>query len=248
MKVIKRLFMLFIVLFVTSLSVDVFALNDKDIYYTNDYYVSFTKEEYDFVSKFYFDGYQKLMNQEQYNYMIDNNLMEGEIKIQELADEDVLLPRADTSYTTGTKKIKLSSSCGTTCNMTITVTWMKSANVRSYDLVGAYSPTSGSLKFVNSLIYYDGTSTQYKEYRQDSHGVSATMKLPSSGENIVIMMDFKANKGTLVHAGYQHAKKSISLTNSRKYSFLGSGYGGVFLFDDSVSSYYDAMGGVKMTL
>lgn len=248
MKVIKKLFILVIALLIITLNENAKALENNEIYYTNDHYVSFTKEEYEFVSRFYFDGYQDYMNQEQYNYMIDNDLMNGEIEIKEIYDDTGILPLADVSYATGSKKIKLSSSCTTNCNMTITVTWLKSPNIRSYDLVGAYSPTSGNLKFVNSLIYYDGTSTQYKEYRQESHGVSATMKLPSSGEGIVILTDFKANKGTRVYASYQHAKKTITLTNSRKYSFNSGGYGHVFLFDESLNDYYDAMSGVQMDL
>lgn len=239
--------MVIITLFIVVLSVNTYALDNEEIYYTNDHYVSFTKEEYDFVSKFYFDGYQKFMNQEDYNYIIENDLLNSNIQIEEYSDEG-LMTLADVSYATGSKKIQLASACGTTCSMAITLRWLKSPNVRSYDLIGAYSPTSGSLKFSNSRILYDETSTQYKEYRQESHGVSATMKLPASGEDIIIIMEFKANSGTRVYASYQHAKKTISLANSRKYSFLGSGYGGVFRFDESVSSYYDAMGGVILNL
>lgn len=248
MKLMNKTFILIVALFVTLFSTNVSALDINEFYYTNSYGVSFTKEEYDFVSMFYFDGYQKVMNQEQYNYMIDNNLMGGDIQIKEFSDEDSLLSRANVSYATGAKKIQLSSSCTTTCKMAITLNWTKSPNVRSYDLIGAYSPTSNSLKFNASVIYYDGEVKQYTESNQESHGVSATMKLPSSGENIKIVMDFKANKGTTVYASYQHAKKTITLANSRKYSFNSGGYGHVFLFDESVSDYYDAMGGVSMTL
>ena len=248
MKVIKKLFVLVITLIIITFSGNVLAL-ENDVYYTNDHYVSFTKEEYDFVSKFYFDGYQKIMNQEQYKYMIDNDLMNGEIKVKEIIDNDGLLPMTDTYYATGSKKIKLSSSCGSSpCSMAISLTWLVSPKVRSYDLIGAYSPTSDNLKFGASVIYHTGGTKQYTESRKESHGVSATMKLPSSGEDIIIVMDFKANKGTTVYAAYQHAKKTISLANSRKYSFNSGGYGHVFLFDESVSDYYDAMGGVQMTI
>lgn len=246
MSVLKKVLMLAVMMNVISFANNAYALDIDDIYYTNSHEVSFTKEEYDFVSKFYFDGYQDYMTKEDYNYMIDNNMMNGTIEIKEFTEENI--SRADTSYATGSKKIQLSSACGTTCSMAITLTWLKSPNVRSYDLVGAYSPTSDSLKFNNSRVLYDGNTSQYTERRVDTHGVSATMKLPSSGESIIVIMEFKANKGTRVYAGYQHAKKTISLANSRKYSFLGSGYGGVFLFDESVSDYYDAMRGVQMTL
>lgn len=248
MKNIKKVFALVALLTIVSFNSNAMALENEEIYYTNVNNVSFSKEEYDFVSKFYFDGYQKLMTQEDYNYMIDNKLMDGDIRVVEIMDASNLNSRATDYYATGSKKLQLSSSCSSTCSMTITLTWLKSPNVRSYDLVGAYSPTSDNLKFSNSRIYYDGEVKQYTEYKQESHGVSATMKLPTSGEDIVIVMNFKANKNTIVYASYQHAKKSISLANSRKYSFLGSGYGGVFRFEESIVDYYDAMGGIKMTL
>lgn len=246
MKVIKKLFILVIVFVIALFSDKVMALGEDNIYYTNSYEVNFTKEEYDFVSKFYFDGYQKYMTQDDYKYMMDNDMMNGKIEIKEFTDENV--SRAETSYATGAKKLQLSSACSTTCSLAITLTWKGSPSIRSYDLVGAYSQTSGNLKFSNSRVLYDGTTAQYTERRVDNNGVSATMKLPSSGENIIVIMEFKANKGTTVYASYQHAKKTISLANSRKYSFNSGGYGNVFRFEESVKDYYDAMGGVKLTL
>lgn len=248
MKVIKKLFMVIVLLIVVLFGSNAKALENDEIFYTNEHDVSFTKEEYDFVSMFYFDGYQKLMTQEDYNYMIDNKLMDGEIKIAEVTDNDGIDILADTSHTTNSKKLKLSSSCEDTCYMTITLNWLVSPNTRSYDLVGAYSPTSNNLSFVGARMNYDGVVTQYIESKKESNGVSATMKLPTSGEGIRIVMNFYAKKGTTVYAGYQHAKKSISLANSRRYSFAASGYGGVFRFEESVLDYYDAMAGVKLTL
>ena len=245
----KKIFMMMALMLLMAFSSNVMALEEREVYYTNDNGVSLTKEEYDFVSKFYFDGYQKLMIKEDYDYIIDNKLMEGEIKTTIIEDYDEPYLRGDITHTTVSKQLRLSSSCPTSsCSMVLMLTWLKSPNVRSYDLIGAYSPTSGNLRFVNSVIYYDGDNAQYVEKRKESYGISATMKSPSSGEDIKIIMDFKATKGTLVHASYQHAKEPISLTNSRKYSFIGSGYGGVFRFEESVHDYYDAMSGIKTTI
>lgn len=249
MKAVNKKFIMIVTLLMVVFSNNVFASEDRDIYYTNEHYVSFTKEEYDFVSDFYYDGYQEYMNQEDYNYMIDSNMMNSEIQTVEYTDNDGLLPFADTSYATGSKRIKLSSACESSfCNMAITLNWLVSPKVRSYDLIGAYSPSSNSLSIVNSRVQYDGTSSQYVERREEKNGISATMKLPSSGEGIRVIMNFTANKGTTIFASYQHAAKTITLANSRKYSFLGSGYGGVFRFEESIKSYYDAMRGVEMTI
>ena len=43
-------------------------------------------------------------------------------------------------------------------------------------------------------------------------------------------------------------QKNTSIVNSKKYTIDKSGYGHVFLFDDSVKSIYDAMGGVNISL
>lgn len=248
MKLIKKLFIVIILLIVVLFSSNARAFENDEKYYTNSHNVSLTKEEYDFISMFYFDGYQKYMTQEDYNYIVDNKLMDGEIQIVEMIDNDEISPFANTSHTTNSKKLKLSSSCDSTCSMTITLNWLVSPNVRSYDLVGAYSITSNALTFTSSRILYDEVEKSYVENRKEANGISATMKLPTSGEDILIVMRFTAKKGTTVYAGYQHAKKSISLLNSRKYSFAASGYGGVFRFEESVLDYYDAMAGVKLTL
>lgn len=248
MKTFKKLFVLIVLLIIVSFSGNAMALDINEVYYTNDNDVSFTKEEYDFVSEFYFDGYQKMMTKEDYNYMIDNKLMDGEIKITEITDVNPSLAR-DVTHTTGSKKLKLASSCpSSTCNLTLTLTWLTSPNTRSYDLLGAYSPTKGSLVFNNAKIYYDEMVKTQVERKKEDYGIAATMQLPSSGEDIVMIMHFTGKKGSKVYASYQHAKRSISLANSRKYSFNAGGYGGVFLFDTSVRDYYDAMGGIKTTI
>ena len=49
----------------------------KEIYFTNDNGVSLTKEEYDFLTKMYWDGYQKMMTKEEYQRFDDNNIMDN---------------------------------------------------------------------------------------------------------------------------------------------------------------------------
>ena len=58
-------------------------------FYTNRYGVSFSEQEYSFISNFYFDGYQNFMSIDDYNDFIDSDIMNGEITIVEkkLIDE-----------------------------------------------------------------------------------------------------------------------------------------------------------------
>lgn len=244
----KKLFMLMGLLTVLSFTSNVMALDTDEVYYTNDNGVSLTEEEYNFISMYYFEGFQDIMDQDEYDYMIDNNLMDGEITITEVTDAETSLAR-DVTHTTASKKLKLSCTCSASpCSVTLTLTWLTSPNVRSYDLIGAYSPTKGSLVFNSSILYHSDGSSVRTEYNQESYGISATMKLPTDKEDIVIIMHFTANKNSTVYASYQHAKKTITLANSRKYSFNSGGYGGVFLFESGVKDYYDAMGGIKTTI
>lgn len=242
-----KIFMIGIAVLTLVFGYDVKA-ESSDIYYQNYYYVKFTKEEYDTISEFYYEGYQDYMNQEDYEEFINSGIVGSEIKSSITYDNSVMT-RASVSHTTANKSLKVTYSCpSTTCTMSAVVTWINSPKVRSYDLIGAYSPTKGSLKFVTADVTAGSTPKDYVEYKSENYGISATLQLPSSGSDVVVTSRFKAQKGSTVYVSYQHAKKSISLSNSRKYSFNAGGYGNVFLFESSVSSYYDAMGGVKVTL
>lgn len=242
-----KIFMIGIAVLTLVFGYDVRAENN-DIYYQNDYNVKFTKEEYDTISEFYYEGYQDYMNQEDYEEFINLGIVDSEIKTVITYDNSIMT-RASVSHTTANKSLKVTYSCpSTTCTMFAVATWINSPKVRSYDLIGAYSPTKNSLTFNGADVSNGSTFDEYVEKKQESYGISATVKLQSSGTAIRVAMDFKAKKGSTVYVSYQHAKKSISLANSRKYSFNAGGYGNVFLFNSSVSSCYDAMGGVKVSL
>jgi len=243
----NKIFMIGISVLTLMFGYDVKADNNK-IYYQNDYYVRFTKEEYDAISEFYYEGYQEYMNQEDYEEFIESGIIDSEIKTVVTYDNSPMT-RASVSHTTANKSLKVTYSCpSTTCTLSAVVTWINSPKVTSYDLIGAYSPTSGNLKMLSADVTGGVSFDNYIEKKVGNYGVSATLKLPSSGDNVRVSATMTAKKSTTVYVSYQHAKKSISLANSRKYSFNAGGYGGVFLFDSSVASYYDAMGGVKITL
>ena len=44
-------------------------------YYTNSNNVNFSKEEYEFISNFYFEGYQNYMTEEDYKEFKKSNIM-----------------------------------------------------------------------------------------------------------------------------------------------------------------------------
>lgn len=243
----NKLFLVLVVsLLITSLNVR--AAENESYYYQNNNNINFTREEYDFLSEFYYEGYQDGMTSDDYERFINSNILGNEIKRVTLYD-GLNSSRSSIQHTTENKKLVLTYVCSsTTCTMAAVNTWINSPKVRSYDLIGAYSPTKGSLKFSGAEVSNGSTFNKYTERRQEDYGISGTVKLQDTGSAVRVSMDFTAKKGSTVYVSYQHAKKTISLVNSRKYSFNANGYGGVFLFDSDVSSYYDAMGGVKVSL
>lgn len=235
------------VLLIYICTLNVWALESEDVYYANSNGVEFTKDEYDFISDFYFEGYQEYMTMDNYLRLKSDDIMSKEIN-KVVMDNDGIQLFGESSYQSASKKIVMSYACGTTCHVSTVVSWLTVANVRSYDLIGAYSPTSNALKFVDAYMTYSGNVVNYTENNISTNGISATIKLPSTDAKYNFVLDFTVSSGAKVYASYQHAKKSISLANSRKYTFSSSGYGGVFKFDSSVSDYYDGMGGVSATI
>lgn len=229
------------------LGVNVNALENEEVYYENGNGVKFTKNEYDFFSEFYYDGYQEYMTLANYQRMKDANVMTEQIKKVAFNDNGIQT-LTDVTYQSASKKLILSYVCSSRCYASFQASWLTVANVRSYDLIGVYSPTASALVAESADMAYSGNLVSPVERNNSTNGISATFKLPSTDAKYAFTLDFNVPKGTKVYASYQHAKKTISLANSRKYSYASSGYGGVFKFDSSVSSYYDGMGGVSATL
>lgn len=230
------------------LGVNVNALEDNEVYYENDNGVKFTKIEYDFVSEFYYEGYQDYMTLDNYLRLKDAGVMEEKVKKVVYNYNSGIQTLTNINYQSASKKLTLSYACTSRCYASLYVSWLTIANVRSYDLIGAYSPTANALVAEESSMIYSGRSYAATEKNNSKNGISSTFKLPSTDAKYAFTLDFNVPIGTKVYASYQHAKKTISLANSRKYTYASSGYGGVFRFDSSVSSYYDGMGGISATL
>ncbi|MCX4364393.1 MAG: hypothetical protein OSJ70_01280 [Bacilli bacterium] len=237
-----------VLLIVSFFSFSVKALENEEIYYENDNGVRFTKSEYDFVSEFYYDGYQKFMTVDNYQRLKEAGVMLEKVKKVVYNENNGIQTLTDVTYQSASKKLLLSYVCTSRCYASFQASWLTIANVRSYDLIGVYSPTANVLEAEGSSMAYSNSAFSPVEKNNTKNGISSTFKLPTTDAKYVFTLDFNVPKGTKVYASYQHAKKSISLANSRKYTYASSGYGGVFKFDSSVSSYYDGMGGVNTTL
>lgn len=232
----RKIYLLFVFLLSLSFTCNVEA--KELIYYINKYDVGFSKEEYDFISNFYFEGYQDYMDIEDYNDFKASNIMNGEIQIINYP----LINLQSEIYETQMKQLKVSSSCSTNC----IVIWKQNPKIRSYDLIGMFFKNTSLIKKQQTYLLYNNTKVTPTETLENQSGISATIKLPATSEMMAITQQITVKKGGTINVSYQHARKNISLANSRKYSFSGNGYGGVFDFNDSVQDYYDAMNGLTI--
>ncbi len=219
----------------------------EQIYYINGYGVEFKKDEYDFISKFYFDGYQDYITAIEYDEMITSNIMQGRIKIVS-SDDKKLVGRASNFYETSSKSIKISSSCSSVCYISIVAEWKKNPTIRSYDVIGTLLENVDLKSNPITTLYYSSGSVSSSSIKQLENGYGATIKLPSSGSNFKIIQSVTTSNIGVVRASYQHAKMASTLNKSQKFTISSDGYGGVFEFDKSVKDYYDAMNGVKLSL
>ncbi len=215
-------------------------------YFTNENGVSLTKEEYDFLTKMYWDGYQKIMTQDEYNKFKENDIINGEFDSKVVTVGDNNLTRG-TTHTTASKSLKVSKSCSSNCLVAVTLTWLGQPTIRSYDVMGSYLSSVTLQSNPNTRVSSSTSTTFPTDIKKSGNNFGVSFKLPS-GSNLIINQDFYASKGGRVYSSYQHAMSNTTLATSKSYTFSLVGYGGVFNFTGNARNVYDAMNGVDIDL
>lgn len=215
-------------------------------YFTNENGVSLTKEEYDFLTNMFWDGYQKIMTQDEYNDFKENDIMNREFNSKTIIDEDKPMTRG-TTHTTASKSIKISSACSSNCFISVVANWFGQPTIKSYDVMGSY--LSGvSLQSTPSTRVSSSASTFFSsDIKKSGNNFGVSFKIPT-GSNLVINQSFYASKGGRIYSSYQHAMKNTTLATSKSYNFSLVGYGGVFGFTGEARNVYDAMNGVDINI
>ncbi len=118
------------------------------------------------------------------------------------------------------------------------------SNVYGYQL---YTTSSGQ----NLKNTYNSSSLGVKLSGAGSDGVAGgveiSMQLPSGNLSVLqqqLFVEGSDSSNLLVRGAYEHATSTISLADSKNYSFSRSGQGGVFAFNGSIGNKYDNMIGV----
>lgn len=117
MKISKTIVMVIIVSFIFASSA--YA---KDAYFTNQYGVIFTEKEYNFISDFYFEGYQDYMKFSDYEEFLKSNIMNRKVKTIKngdnfgLNDYSVLNSESFHETSSGNTSIKLGTLASKSAN------------------------------------------------------------------------------------------------------------------------------------
>jgi len=221
---------------------------EESIYYTNDNGVSLTEKEYIYITSMFDENYATIMTSEDYE-----NLQKIDVNNYEITYyEPSYVQTRSTTNETASKKLAISKSCaGTACQIMISNTWKAIPKVKSYDVLGnmlvntSYTTDPVITVFTNDSGNHVCTSSEIVEA---TNGVGCSHKIGTSTHYYSSQV-FSVYTGGTVLASYQHASSSISLANSKKYSFSLNGYGNVFLFSTNAGkNAYDSMGGVSIVV
>lgn len=223
------------------------SVNAQELYYENNEGVSFTKQEYDKISEFYWEGYQDNLSSEDFEFLKNNGLFENEIKTIEINDNNYNLLSTE-EHTTASKSLKMNTSCSSNCLVSISLNWINLPKIRSYDILGIYLDNTSVLNISDVTIDTNNAQSNYAYTNKATNGIGTSFKLPTNVTYLKIAQTLLVEKKGTIKASYQHAKKNISYANSKKYSFSKSGIGGVFSFNTGIQSYYDCMNGVELKL
>lgn len=217
-------------------------------YIINSNGITVTKEEKDFIDKFYDENYFDSMTEEDYLWIKELDINNREVEIQTIYD----MPEynmASNYYQTSYKKLTIAKSCSANCTIVVNLTWLKNPTIRSYDVIGSrlYKTSLASENITTKVKSSSGTE-YYSSTKVYSNGFGTSVKLPSSATSISVEQKFYVKTGGKVFASYQHAIKSITLKTSLLYTISSSGYGSVFSFYDDASDCFDEMSGVNISV
>ena len=237
----RYLYLSFVLVF--SLLFGIVTVNAEEYYYVNDNGITFTKDQYDFITEMYYDGYQSYMTEDDMNYFNGIKMVPGTVESKEYIEtyQDEYQTRGST-HETQSKRLKISRANTT---IAISCTWKKSPNVRSYDLIGTYLNGPSLSGGGSAKITYSGGTITPSATKTPGNGYGAVLKLPNGGSGIVASSTFSIIGSGRVYGSYQHAKSSISLANANSYTIASYGLGQVFYFSNlNIRAKYDAMSGV----
>ena len=248
----KILKVLLVAVFAVGITKNVYAEND--VYYRTANGIDLSREEYEFLTSFYWDGYPDVMTKDQYEEFVNLDLINSDVEYKvypETSSENFIGPvdnPRSTSHSTSAKTLQIGKAClPTKCIMSLVNTWHGDPSVTSWDVIGAYMTGNSSLlSHSHTYVSTTNTTTYFNNLSTATNGIGNSVNLPDDGENLIINMAFTVSRGGRVYGSYQHAMTNTTLANSQLYNFSLGGAGGVFDFYGTAFGVYDEMNGVDI--
>ena len=233
----KKIFIFLILLFVCTIA------KAESCYYENHEHVEIECSLYNELLNYYPENFLNYMTQDEFDQFKNND--PSEIEVTTL--NDGLLSRG-AYYGTTYKEIRLIKSGNF---ITAILAWKLNPKVRSYDVFAVRTSGTSINGTVSFKQLYDvGGSTYYStscSKKNFSNGIGVSFQL-SVYSNIQVILTFSVTGSGTVYSSYQHATETVTLAQSKLYTLSSLGYGGTTLFDSSVSSKYDGMNGVNISV
>ena len=247
----KTLMLLLVAIMLFGISINV---NAEDAYYTTANGIELTREEYEFLTTFYWSGYPDVMTRDQYEELVEDDVFSAEI-VTESSNGlgsgfigPVNQPQGNPSTENG-RTLQIAKAClPTKCYMSLVATWHLDPSVLGWDVIGAYLYNATLIAHSHTYVstnaytyYFDNLKTD-----ENGHGLGNSILLPENGTDYIINMSFTTTKGGTVFGSYQHAMQDTTLANSKLYTFSIGGYGNVFNFYGTAEDIYDQATGVDI--
>lgn len=193
----KKIFLILLVILFSTETVN------AEQYYTNEQNVILTKEEYDIISQIYWEGYQEVMTNEDYQYLVINDVFNSSIEIVEKLDNPISI--YSTIHQTTSKIIKIAKvSNNVKCLVTITLDWLNMPKVRSYDVLGARFDGTSLISDPVTTVFLDNVERSVAMNTvKKSNGFGVSFELPTGGTSLKIAQTFEVSLGGTVYASYQ---------------------------------------------
>ena len=245
----KVLMLLLVAITILGISTNVYA---EDAYYTTQNGIELTRDEYEFLTTFYWPGYPDVMTRAQYDEFVELDLVNSDVTIKTSNDMQsgfvgpINNPQGTTSTTQG-KTVQIGKAClPTKCIMSLVATWHTQPAITSWDVIGAYFHNVSLISHSHTYVSTDSYTYYFDNLQTATNGFGNSVLLPENGTNYIINTAFTVTKGGTVFGSYQHAMDNISLANSKLYTFSLNGAGNVFNFYGAAVDMYDEMNGVDI--
>lgn len=243
----NKLLILFGVLVLSNLYV--LNVSAKNLFYQNENGVMMSKNEYDYFSKIYWDGYQEYITQEEYDNVKKMDIFDKDIIKEEIVQEEFTnYPTTrGATVTSHLRTLTIGKSCSNDCLITLVTSWDGMPYIKSYDVIGARLSNSSLKSISTTRVTGNNYIKSYNNPQQFNDGFGFSILLPNVS-NLKITSSFTTSKSGVVYGSYQHASSSTTEYVSKQYTIGIGEYGNVFRFTGNARTIYDNAPGVNITL